>query len=263
MTPILVCRVTHWLLAPISGGGTHAIAGWAAWHGRLMVLGWNVVLPLGILVARFGKVPRRHRWPVILDHPIWWRSHVCLQTAGVLLMSVAVLLAILHANGSGRTVRIHHVLGWTVAAAGWIQATAGALRGSKGGPTDTSSRGDHYDMTLRRVAFERLHKSLGWIAVPLIWLATGYGLVLADAPRWMPVVLAVWWSWLIACLVALQRRGLCIDTYQAIWGDEPKHPGNRRRPIGWGIVRAVDGCLARPARIPPRLKRGATPPSHG
>ena len=248
MVSVLVSDFARWLVTPISGAHAHAIAGWAAWHGRLMVLGWNVMLPAGVLIARFGKVPRRDRWPAVLDHPTWWRSHVRLQTGGILLMSGAVLLAVLHASGTGRTVRIHHALGWTVAAAGWIQATAGALRGSKGGPTDASPRGDHYDMTPRRIAFERLHKGLGWSVVPLVWLATGYGLLLADAPRWMPVALVAWWSCLIALFVVLQRRGLCIDTYQALWGDGPHHPGNQRRPIGWGVVRAVDGCLAGSAK---------------
>jgi hypothetical protein len=37
--------------------------------------------------------------------------------------------------------------------------------------------------------------------------------------------------------VSLQRAGRCIDTYQAIWGLDPDLPGNRRRPIGFGIVR--------------------------
>ena len=249
VTSSLFCTLVHWLLTPISGAHAHAIAGWAAWHGRIMVLAWNVALPAGMLVARFGKVPRRDRWPASLDHPVWWRLHVCLQTAGVLLMSGAVFLAVRHAQGVGLRVRIHHLFGWSVAAAGWIQASAGALRGSKGGPAngatgdDRHKPGDHYDMTARRIAFERLHKSLGWLVLPLVWLATAYGLMLADAPRWMPAVLVVWWSCLLTLFVALQRRGLCIDTYQAIWGDDAGHPGNRRRPIGWGVVRASNGRL--------------------
>ena len=40
-----------WWLAPLSGAATHAIAPWAAWHSRLMVLAWGVLVPLGVLAA--------------------------------------------------------------------------------------------------------------------------------------------------------------------------------------------------------------------
>jgi hypothetical protein len=92
-------------------------------------------------------------------------------------------------------------------------------------------------MTPRRVAFETVHKSLGWIAVPFALAATGLGLALVDAPRWMPLVLALWWIALVGAAIALQRAGRCIDTYQAIWGPDPAHPGNERKPIGWGVSR--------------------------
>jgi hypothetical protein len=36
--------------------------------------------------------------------------------------------------------------------------------------------------------------------------------------------------------VTLQRRGLAVDTYQAIWGPDPQHPGNATPP-GWGMNR--------------------------
>jgi hypothetical protein len=65
------------------------------------------------------------------------------------------------------------------------------------------------------------------------------GLVLADAPRWMALLLGAWWLALVLAFAALQRAGRCVDTYQAIWGPDPKHPGNRLRPIGWGVRRPV------------------------
>jgi hypothetical protein len=54
----------------------------------------------------------------------------------------------------------------------------------------------------------------------------------------MPLVLSLWWIALIGSGVALQRSGRCVDTYQAIWGPDPTLPGNRRKPIGWGVSRA-------------------------
>jgi hypothetical protein len=53
----------------------------------------------------------------------------------------------------------------------------------------------------------------------------------------MPLVLALWWALLGAAFARWQRAGRCIDTYQAIWGPDPAHPGNRRPPVGWGVRR--------------------------
>lgn len=240
---MVVHALLRWLLTPLSGVPHGRPPSWEAWHGRLMVAAWTVLLPVGALVARFGKVPRRTRWPERLDDTRWWQTHRTVQWTGVSLMSGAAALAFLHAGGRGAAATIHHVLGWTVVAAGLSQALAAVLRGTKGGPTEPSARGDHFDMTPRRILFERVHKTLGWLVIPLAWAATAYGLVLADAPRWMPVVMALWWVGFLALFVLLQRGGFCIDTYQAIWGDDASHPGNRRRPIGWGISRAVEGRL--------------------
>jgi hypothetical protein len=58
----------EWLLTPISGATDHAIAPWAAWHGRLMVLSWSFLLPVGMLAARYFKVTPGQDWPHVLDN---------------------------------------------------------------------------------------------------------------------------------------------------------------------------------------------------
>lgn len=228
-----------WLMAPLSGATTHEIASWAAWHARLMVLGWGLLLPLGALVARFCKVMPSQGWPHRLDNPFWWRAHRVLQWSGVLAMTVGALLAWRGAQGAGGSglARLHAVAGWALCLAGWAQVAGGFLRGSKGGPTDHRLRGDHYDMTPWRLAFERIHKTVGWLAVAVAVGVIALGLVVADAPRWMLLVLGFWWIALGVAFSALQRRGRCIDTYQAIWGPDPMHPGNRIPPVGWGVRR--------------------------
>ena len=225
----------EWLLTPLSGAPGHAIAPWAAWHGRLMVLSWSFLLPLGMLAARYFKVAPGQDWPRVLDNKLWWRTHLWAQSAGVAAMTLGLLIAFENASGAGGAAAIHRLCGWIAVVIGWVQVAAALVRGHKGGPTEPTLRGDHYDMTPRRVAFERAHKSLGWIAVPFAIAATCLGLVLVDAPRWMPAALALWWIALIGLGVALQRSGRCVDTYQAIWGPDPSLPGNRRKPIGWGI----------------------------
>jgi hypothetical protein len=226
-----------WLTTPLSGASQHTLEAWTAWHARLMVLAWGALLPVGALVARYLKVTPAQRWPEQLDNRSWWHAHRALQWAGALATCAGLALAWGQARGDGDAARWHVWSAWTVLAMGAFQVVSGVLRGSKGGPTDATLRGDHYDMTAHRRWFERLHKSIGWLAVVGGAIVVGLGLWAADAPRWMPLALGLWWAALAATAVRLQRGGRCIDTYQAIWGPDPAHPGNRVRPIGWGVRR--------------------------
>lgn len=231
----LLAATTTWLADGLSGQVHATPPAWAYWHARAMVLGWSILLPTGMLIARFFKVMPRQAWPRVVDNPIWWRCHLSLQTAGVLLMSVGAALAYGRGADATAIARWHHAAGWALVATGWMQVVAGLVRGSKGGPTASALRGDHYDMTRRRVAFERLHKAAGWAALPVVVATTAAGLVMLDAPRWMALLIAGWWLAFAAAAAALQSAGRCLDTYQAIWGTDPRHPGNARRPIGWRI----------------------------
>jgi Eukaryotic cytochrome b561 len=234
-----------WLLAPLSGALTHAIAAPIAWHGRLMVLAWGVCIPLGILAARYWKIAPHQNWPAQLDHKGWWHAHRFFQWLGVVLTLIALVLLynfapqVLNAPTATRLHSMHAALGYAVSAAALWQIAHGLLRGSKGGPTDQTLRGDHYDMTPRRRAFEIVHKSLGWSALVAAMVAIITGLVRSDAPRWMLLGIATWWIVLALMAGRWQRAGRCMDTYQAIWGPSQTHPGNHPdapKPIGWGIT---------------------------
>lgn len=241
-----------WLLAPLSGTSGHALPEAVAWHGRGMVLAWGVLIPLGVLVARYFKVMPGQDWPRRLDNPTWWRWHLRLQNAGLVVMLAALATIVAASGRAWPDAGLHRALGWTVVALGVLQVVAGLLRGTKGGPTapgPLGPRGDHYDMTPRRVAFEVLHKFGGLLALLLAALAILAGLVAADAPRWMPLLLVSWWALIGAAAWRLQRRGRCIDTYQAIWGPDDAHPGNRRHPIGLGVRRPLPAS-GRPAGPP-------------
>ncbi len=234
----------EWLLLPIDVSRAHLIPDNIAWHGRLMVIAWSVIFPSGVLIARFMKISPKQDWPNQLDNLTWWHSHWILQSLG----GIAVVAALWLIWGMGdegapvlSAVGIHHLMGWTVAGFCVLQFLAGWLRGSKGGPThpakDGSIHGDHYDMTPRRLAFEYLHKYLGYFALLASWVTTLLGLWVANAPVWMFLILSIWYVVLVALFVKLQRMGLAFDTYQAIWGPDPDLPGNQRKPIGFGIHR--------------------------
>jgi hypothetical protein len=226
-----------WLLTPLSGATHHSLAAWAVWHARCMVLGWGVLLPLGALAARYFKVTPGQRWPGQLDNKAWWHAHRWLQSIGIVAVTLGALLAWGQGSRSSTHAHLHAWTGWALVVLGWLQIAVGLGRGSKGGPSDVRMRGDHYDMTSRRIAFERLHKGLGWLAVMAAVAVTGLGLLVADAPRWMALALTAWWSLLALLAVRWQRQGRCIDTYQAIWGPDPGHPGNSLEPVGWGVRR--------------------------
>ncbi len=225
----------------------HEIPPWAAWHGRLMVAAWIVILPLGVLLARFFKVTPRQRWPETLDNKRWWHLHLALQYSGVAIMTVAAVLAACNANLARSAFPLHGLLGWLVVALGWLQVVGGLLRGSKGGPQPGTEgarnipmRGDHYDMTRRRVIFEHVHKAGGYLAIALAPIVVALGLHAAAAPHWMGWLIATACIGGLSIFSWLQWSGRCIDTYQAIWGASRDHPGNRRPPIGWAIRRFED-----------------------
>lgn len=229
-----------WLLAPIDAMRPHDINGAVAWHARMMTLAWGVLVPCGILTARFLKLWPGQPWPQELDHPGWWHLHRVLQYLAGALTLAALALILTRGGASGATTP-HRVLGWSLVALAVLQFTGAWLRGSKGGPAapapDGSIRGDHYDMTPRRLAFEYAHKFGGYIALGLACGAITTGLWQANAPRWMWLVIGGWWIACITLFFVLQRRGLAFDTYQAHWGTDAAHPGNRRPPIGFGIRR--------------------------
>ncbi|KTT36205.1 hypothetical protein SB18R_16595 [Pseudomonas oryzihabitans] len=236
---------------PLSGAGEHHLSLLAAWHGRLMVMAWGLLFPAGILIARYAKVTPRQRWPEQLDNKLWWRLHLLLQSLGSLLMLLALGLILVVAQGASSLARWHALGGWSLVAGVVIQVVGGRLRGSKGGP---GIPGDHYLMTRRRLVFEYVHKTLGWLALVLSVPVVLAGLVVADAPRWMFLLLILWWTALIVLVITLQRRRCCLDTYQAIWGPADCHPGNRLRPIGWGVFRHAEPEMFIPTKTQCRTK---------
>ncbi len=243
-TTSILMAFMAWLILPLSGLPDHSIDPMLAWHGRLMVLAWGILIPLGVLAARFFKILPHQDWPRVLDNRVWWNAHRGLQYGGIALSIVGVIIAYRAAPGVDPWRSAHTVLGWLIAVAGVLQVVGGWLRGSTGGPASAvsgmpsaPSSGDHYLMTHRRICFERIHKTLGWLTVIVAMATIILGLWAADAPRWMLAFVLVWWLALAGAFALLQRAGRCIDTYQAIWGPSSTHPGNRRKPIGPGIKR--------------------------
>ena len=224
----------EWLASPIDPTRVHEISASAAWHARTMTLAWGILAPVSVIIARFFKILPSQNWPNELDSVWWWRTHWIGQSLVVVLSVVGFVLVL----PRDAELSWHTTLGYILLAGLLAQALLGFCRGNKGGPTAKGSpRGHHYDMTLWRRIFETIHKSLGYA---LLLLAAGtivMGLWSANGPVWMWATLTLWWLFLIYLFIRLQRRGMAVDTYQAIWGDDPSHPGNRLPHPGWGVRR--------------------------
>lgn len=202
-----------------------------------MVVAWAILAPAGVLVARYFKVLPWQDFPAVVDSKIWWHSHWMGQTCCLLLTIGALIIIYPVATGGS----LHGILGYSVIGLALVQVGLGIFRGSKGGPTDPAADGslygDHYNMTLRRRFFEFAHKFLGYSLLILAVATILVGLWHANAPRWMWVFLTLWWCSLTVLGLWLQAQGRAVDTYQAIWGPSPTHPGNVMADHGWGMRR--------------------------
>jgi len=263
--------VLSWLLIPISGATEHSLAPAWQWHARLMVLGWGVMIPLGVLIARYCKVTPHQDWPRQLDNQRWWVAHLALQIGGTLLSFVAIGFALFGVfHGQGLSTTLHTVLGWAIVTLGLGQVLGGAMRGTKGHrdvaidsdlmPGGASiPAGDHYVMSVRRCVFEYVHKSAGYLAMALSAINILIGLGMTDAPRWMWLAIIGYWILLAVVGWRFQRAGRCVDTYQAIYGPDTSLPGNLREPIGWGVHRyQADEWPP----VPLSAHRESSPPRH-
>lgn len=224
----------EWLLSPIDASRAHEVGFAISWHARSMVLGWGILAPLAVLVARFFKVMPRQDWPRQLDNQTWWRGHWIGQT---FVLGLSILGLALVMPPSWGEMSLHRWMGYSVLVAVVAQVALGLARGTKGGPTapaeDGTLRGDHYDMTPRRRAFEVAHKTLGYGVLLLAASTILMGLWESNGPRWMWLVLAVWWSTLVLVFGIFQKRGMAVNTYQAIWGTDSVHPGNTQLLSGY------------------------------
>lgn len=223
-----------WLFAPIDAGRAHEVGFYVSWHARLMVLGWGVAMPLGVLLARYFKVWPGQNWPTELDNQNWWRSHLVLQTGGAVCTVMGLSMIIWMNGGITLEGNWHRLFGWLAIALLVVQILGGLLRGSKGGPTQPQPNGDwhgdHYSMTTRRIVFEGVHKSCGYLALLAAACAIIGGLWQANAVRGLWLLILLWWLLLLAAAIRLQQQGRVVDTYQAIWGLDEQHPGNKAKP---------------------------------
>ena len=174
-------------------------------------------MPLGVFIARFYKVWRGQDWPRELHNLTWWYWHQYLQYAGLGVFIVG-LWFVFNRNGAGHFSSVHGRLGLLMILLSVIQYVSAMLRGVTV---------DHYQMNLRRLIFEFVHKGVGYLALALAPLVIVLGFDLVEPPLWV-------YAAALLPLVVLTVLGIrnvltrpFVSTYQSMWGISPEHPGNQ------------------------------------
>ena len=82
-------------------------------HGALAMFGWGILLPLGVIVARY----LRHK------DPLWYYLHVLLQFLGYIIGLAGVVAGIALYNMLHSNFTMHRGLGISVLALGSLQVS--------------------------------------------------------------------------------------------------------------------------------------------
>jgi hypothetical protein len=129
---------------------------WQITHGTLMVTSWGLLLPSGVICARYLKFRK--------PSSIWFYYHRVLQITGIILALSGFIIAITKFNvsetdGKISIAFIHGICGFIVMLLGFLQPINAYFR-----PEHT-----HFgkEPTYWRKQWERLHKGSGYTAVTL------------------------------------------------------------------------------------------------
>lgn len=124
-------------------------------HGSMMLLGWGILLPTGVMIAK----TMRHR------NPLWYKMHSVIQTVGLLLTIAGFIVAlssfdVFIAGGGGHFLSVlHGGIGIVVMIVAILQPLNAVLR------PHVPEEGE--EKSAKRKNWERLHKGAGYGAVAL------------------------------------------------------------------------------------------------
>ncbi len=209
------------------------------YHAILMFSVWMVLVPVCVLIIRFGK-PKPTEFGVTtkigITNPKWWWFNVHkygLFFATFMALAGAGLALVVSGGFSGST---HSMFGIATIAMGCLQVISALLRGTHGGKyykspdlNDPSQwRGDHYDHTPRRRMFEAYHKTSGYFTIFFAAGAVGSGLMQYSMPVLVVLMFILPFVYL-AAWVLLEFKGRRYDGYRAVHGYGMEHPYNKER----------------------------------
>jgi hypothetical protein len=205
------------------------LTGVMLFHAGAMIIAWGIFVPMGVILARYFKITRQQDFPAHLDNGFWWNWHRGLQYTGVVLSTLGffAMVSLVGFKADSN----HTLMGLVVVIIGWLQVLSGWFRGSKGGPTEPTMRGDHYDMTLRRHIFQGVHKTLGWSVLALAFSTIWTGMDMMGFPTIGFILLCGGASVFVLTAIIFQRQGRKVSTYRAIWGKEEPARDNSHQSV--------------------------------
>ncbi|KAJ3681398.1 hypothetical protein LUZ60_015887 [Juncus effusus] len=91
-------------------------------HGLFVLIGWGILMPVGVAMARFGKK----------CDPFWFYAHVSIQGIGFLIGTIGIIMGFgLDDEGGEGNVDIHKALGIVILVCGCLQVMAILARPTK------------------------------------------------------------------------------------------------------------------------------------
>jgi Eukaryotic cytochrome b561 len=168
-------------------------------HGWLMLIACGVMMPLGVIIARYYKVIK----PTDLDNKFWWHSHLFLQITSIILSYYAFFLVF-----RGGFDHLHGQLGGVSIILITLQLLSGLFRGS---------RETHFNMTLYRRVFEAFHKTTGWLLLILLPYNLASGLIIIGEYRIIYILFSWYFVLILWCIYCIKTKKH-VPTHQAIWG---------------------------------------------
>lgn len=128
-------------------------------HGILNILGWGILLPVGVMIARYLR-----QWD-----PTWFYLHIFTQISGFILGVVGVAFGIVLYKKLNANVKVHRALGLLILSLGSFQVLATMLRPHKEAKT--------------RKYWNWCHQWFGRILLVFVVVNIFYGIHLSNAKK--------------------------------------------------------------------------------
>jgi hypothetical protein len=162
---------------------------WIA-HAVLMSVSWGILVPIAILLARFGKGVT----PTSGPKAWWFHNHWRLQVAAVVLACAGFAIALAMTPPGRHMSSLHHILGTVVVGMGIAQP----LLGNK------KLRPPKVPASWKRVVWEVQHKGNGYAAAVLGAVTVFLGLQRMAAPAVATTAYAAWVAALGAAFIGAE-----------------------------------------------------------
>ena len=185
---------------------------WIVTHGTLMMMSWGLLLPSGVIIARFAK----HKKP----DGIWFKIHRAFQIFGLVLALIGWIIALVQFDVFSAGIKdnvsyIHGLVGCIVMSLGLLQPLNAFIRPHAPPP------GDGAPKAVKRVVWEYVHKGSGYTAVVLAVITIFIG-VTRPARSEVQMAFTIVYILVLVCLLSL-IGSLCLDGRKAAEASEKKN----------------------------------------